>query len=90
MERQHACRIGEVLNIHATADDLGISDDTAKRRILVLEKSDVITLLRPYSNNALHRTIKLLFLPGFQNGLKKIDQPVLEISIKRFLNINNM
>ena len=67
--RAAACRIGEVLNIHAMADDIGISDDTAKRWIQVLEKSDVITLLRPYSNNALHRTIKTPKLYFFDTGL---------------------
>ena len=56
--RSAASRVGEVMNLHAIASDVGINDDTAKRWLQVLEKSDVITLLRPYSNNALHRTIK--------------------------------
>ena len=67
--RAAACRIGEVLNIHAIADDIGVSDDTAKRWIQVLEKSDIITLLRPYSNNALHRTIKTPKMYFYDTGL---------------------
>lgn len=67
--RSAACRIGEVLNVHALASDVGISDETAKRWLQVLEKSDIITLLRPYSNNALHRTIKTPKLYFFDTGL---------------------
>ena len=67
--RSAASRIGEVLNIHAIAGDVGINDDTAKRWLQVLEKSDIITLLRPYSNNALHRTIKTPKLYFFDTGL---------------------
>ena len=57
------------MNLHAIASDVGINDDTAKRWLQVLEKSDVITLLRPYSNNALHRTIKAPKLYFFDTGL---------------------
>ena len=56
--RSAASRIGEVLNVHAIAGDVGINDDTAKRWLQVLEKSEIITLLRPYSNNLLHRLTK--------------------------------
>lgn len=67
--RSAASRVGEVMNLHAIASDVGINDDTAKRWLQVLEKSDVITLLRPYSNNALHRTIKAPKLYFFDTGL---------------------
>lgn len=67
--RAVASRIGEVLNMHAIAADVGINDDTAKRWLQVLEKSDIITLLRPYSNNALHRAIKAPKLYFFDTGL---------------------
>ena len=67
--RSAASRVGEVMNLHAIANDVGINDDTAKRWLQVLEKSDVITLLRPYSNNALHRTIKAPKLYFFDTGL---------------------
>lgn len=67
--RSAASRVGEVMNLHAIASDVGINDDTAKRWLQVLEKSDIITLLRPYSNNALHRTIKAPKLYFFDTGL---------------------
>ena len=67
--RSAASRVGEVMNLHAIASDVGINDDTAKRWLQVLEKSDVIALLRPYSNNALHRTIKAPKLYFFDTGL---------------------
>lgn len=40
--RAAACRIGQLLNIHDIAQDVGISDNTAKRWLQVLEKSDII------------------------------------------------
>lgn len=56
--RAAACRAGQMLNVHDIAQDVGVSDDTAKRWLQVLEKSDIIFYLRPYSNNLLKRTIK--------------------------------
>lgn len=67
--RAAACRVGQLLNIHDIAGDIGISDDTAKRWLLVLEKSDVIFYLRPYSNNLLKRTVKTPKLYFFDTGL---------------------
>lgn len=67
--RSAACRVGQVLNIHDIAGDVGISDDTAKRWLQVLEKSDVIFFLRPYANNLLKRTIKTPKLYFFDTGL---------------------
>ena len=67
--RAAACRVGQVLNVHDIAGDVGVSDDTAKRWLQVLEKSDVIFYLRPYSNNLLKRTIKTPKLYFFDTGL---------------------
>lgn len=67
--RSAASRVGEMLNVHAIAGDVGINDDTAKRWLQVLEKSEIIMLLRPYSNNLLHRTIKTPKLYFFDTGL---------------------
>lgn len=67
--RAAACRIGQLLNIHDIARDVGVSDDTAKRWLQVLEKSDIIFYLRPYSNNLLKRTIKTPKLYFFDTGL---------------------
>ena len=58
-----------MLNVHTIAQDVGISDDTAKRWLQVLEKSDIIFYLRPYSNNLLKRTIKTPKLYFFDTGL---------------------
>lgn len=67
--RAAACRSGQMLNIHDIASDVGVSDDTAKRWLQVLEKSDVIFYLRPYSNNLLKRTIKTPKMYFFDTGL---------------------
>ena len=67
--RASACRIGQLLNIHDIAQDVGVSDDTAKRWLQVLEKSDIVFYLRPYSNNLLKRTVKTPKLYFFDTGL---------------------
>ena len=67
--RAAACRIDQLLNIHDIAQDVGVSDDTAKRWLQVLEKSDIIFYLRPYSNNLLKRMIKTPKLYFFDTGL---------------------
>ena len=67
--RACACRISQILNVHALANDVGISDDTAKRWLRVLEKSQIIYLLHPYSNNLLKRTIKAPKLYFFDTGI---------------------
>ena len=55
--RAAACRCAQMLNIHDIANDVGVSDETIKRWLQVLEKSDIIFYLRPYSNNLLKRTV---------------------------------
>ena len=67
--RAAACRIGQVLNVHDIALDVGVSDETAKRWLSVLERSDIIFYLRPYSNNLLKRTIKSPKMYFFDTGL---------------------
>lgn len=67
--RAAACRSGQMLNIHDIAQDVGVSDDTAKRWLQILEKSDIIFYLRPYSNNLLKRTIKTPKMYFFDTGL---------------------
>jgi hypothetical protein len=67
--RSAAARIGQILNIHDIAKDVGVSDDTAKRWLLIMEKSGVIFYLRPYSNNLLKRTIKTPKVYFFDTGL---------------------
>ncbi len=67
--RAAACRAGQMLNVHDIARDVGVSDDTAKRWLQVLEKSGIIFFLRPYSNNLLKRTIKTPKMYFFDTGL---------------------
>ena len=67
--RAAACRAGQMLNVHDIAQDIGVSDDTAKRWLQVLERSDVIFFLRPYSNNLLKRTVKTPKMYFFDTGL---------------------
>ena len=67
--RSAACRCAQMLNIHDIAQDVGVSDDTAKRWLQVLEKSDIIFFLRPYSNNLLKRTVKTPKMYFFDTGL---------------------
>lgn len=67
--RAAACRSGQMLNVHDIASDVGVSDDTAKRWLQVMEKSEVIFYLRPYSNNLLKRTVKTPKMYFFDTGL---------------------
>ena len=67
--RAAACRVGQMLNIHDIASDVGVSDDTAKRWLSVMERSEVIFYLRPFSNNLLKRTVKTPKLYFFDTGL---------------------
>ena len=67
--RAAACRVGQMLNVHSIATDVGISDDTAKRWLDILLQSDVIFYLRPYANNLLKRTVKIPKLYFADTGL---------------------
>jgi predicted AAA+ superfamily ATPase len=67
--RAAACRTGQVLNVHSIAMDVGVSDDTAKRWLGMLERSDVIFYLHPFANNLLKRTIKTPKMYFFDTGL---------------------
>ena len=67
--RACACRIANELNIHSIAKDVGISDDTAKRWLAVLEKSEIIFFIHPFSNNLLKRTVKNKKMYFFDTGI---------------------
>lgn len=67
--RSAACRAGQMLNICDISRDVGVSNDTAKRWLKILEKSDIIFFLRPYSNNLLKRTVKTPKMYFFDTGL---------------------
>lgn len=53
-----AAQTGQLLNINSLARDVDISRAKAKEWIGILQKSDIIFLLHPYSNNALSRAVK--------------------------------
>ena len=53
-----AARTGEILNYANIASAVGISEPTIKSWISILERTGIVFLLQPYSNNALSRAIK--------------------------------
>ena len=53
-----AARTGNVLDYTSIANDVGVSSDTVKLWISILEMTDIIVLLRPYYNSHLNRAIK--------------------------------
>ena len=63
--RDVACRNCEQLNYQSLADDIGISQPTAKAWMSILVKTGIVYLLHPYSNNALKRVVhtpKIIFM----------------------------
>jgi len=53
-----AGRVGQLLNVNALADDVGISVPTVKEWLSVMEASYVIRILRPYFRNFGKRFVK--------------------------------
>ena len=53
-----AARSGELLNYSSVAQEIGVSVDTVKRWLTVLQTSGIVYLLQPYGNNHLKRAIK--------------------------------
>ncbi|MCA1949149.1 MAG: ATP-binding protein [Treponema sp.] len=64
-----ASRIGQILNLSALALDCGISHNTARSWLSVLETSGIIYLLKPYHNNFGKRLIKSPKLYFIDTGL---------------------
>lgn len=67
--RAVACRVGQELNIHSIAVDVDVSDDTVKKWLNMLEKSQVIFYIHPYPNNLLKRIVKTPKLYFYDTGL---------------------
>ncbi len=67
--RAAACRIGQVLNIHEMGREVGVSDDTAKRWVQVLEDCGLIFLLPAWAEAGLKRGIKKPKLYFWDTGL---------------------
>jgi predicted AAA+ superfamily ATPase len=64
-----AARTGQLLNYNSMANDIGISVNTVKSWISILETSGLIFLLYPYSTNITSRLIKTPKLYFFDTGL---------------------
>ncbi len=77
----HLCagRVGQILNLSSLANDAGISVNTAKAWLSLLEASFVVYLLKPYYKNFNKRLIKAPKLYFYDTGvaasLLKITSP---------------
>lgn len=67
--RAAACRVGQMLNLHQIAQEVGISDDTGRRWLQVLERTHLVFCLYPYQDPKLKRVIKAPKLFFFDTGL---------------------
>ena len=86
--RAVAMRTSQILSYSDLARDVGISPNTAKKWISVLEASGQIVLLEPYYRNLGKRLVKspklymcdtglALFLMGFENFEAVINHPII-------------
>lgn len=64
-----AGRVGQILNLTSLGNDCGISDNTARQWLFILETSYIIFLLRPHHRNFSKRLIKSPKLYFFDTGL---------------------
>lgn len=64
-----AASVGQLLNVASLARDVGISQPTAERWLSILVASNIVYLLRPYSNNITKRAVKTPKLYFLDTGL---------------------
>lgn len=64
-----AARTGQLLNKADISKDIGVSEPTINRWISILETSNIIYLLYPYSNNHLKRVLKTPKIYFLDTGL---------------------
>lgn len=64
-----AFRTGQLLNLSSLADDCGISHNTAKSWLSLLETSFVVFLLRPHHRNFNKRLVKMPKIYFYDTGL---------------------
>ncbi len=67
--RACAAVVGNLVNYRTLGEAAGISDQTAKKWLGILQDMDVVYLLEPYSNNELQRMIKTPKLYFCDTGL---------------------
>lgn len=60
---------GQLLNLTSLARDVSISPPTAERWLSILATSNIVYLLKPYSNNIMKRTVKTPKLYFLDTGL---------------------
>lgn len=78
-----AANTGNLLNLASISKEVGISQPTAQRWLSVLQTSNIVYLLYPYSNNEIKRAIKTPKIYFLDTGLcafltKWNNQDVLE------------
>lgn len=64
-----AASAGQLLNLASLARDVGISQPTAERWLSVLTSSNIVYLLKPYSNNITKRAVKTPKIYFLDTGL---------------------
>ena len=64
-----AAQTGNLLNYDSIAKDVGISQQTVKRWMSVLQASGIVYLLQPYHNNIISRAVKTPKLYFLDTGL---------------------
>lgn len=64
-----AASIGQLVNLASLSRDVGISQPTAERWLSILIASNVVYLLKPYSNNITKRAVKTPKLYFLDTGL---------------------
>ena len=64
-----AASTGQLLNLSSLARDVGISQPTAERWLSILVASNLVYLLKPYSNNITKRVVKTPKLYFLDTGL---------------------
>jgi len=64
-----AARVGQILNLSSIANDLGITHNTAKEWISILEASYIVFLLQPYHSNFDKRLVKMPKMYFYDQGL---------------------
>ncbi len=64
-----SARSGELVNYSNISQEVGVSIDTIKRWISILETAGIVYLLQPYSNNHLKRAVKTPKIYFLDTGL---------------------
>jgi len=67
--RLAALRSGQILSLHSFASDIGVSPNTIKNWLSVLEASEIVYLLEPYYRNMGKRLVKTPKLYFLDTGL---------------------